>query len=368
MIDGGIAVPTDVIQGCFPNGIPRVAQNAQTAQPFAGHATPSWVQAAIGQHNAPQPVQRFAAPAARTAQTFPNATQLPAHLTPRAASPGQPLPPQVRQRMEAAFQTSFSDVRIHINPQAQALGATSFTQGSNIHFAPGHYDPHTPHGQQLLGRELAHVVQQRSGRVRNPFGNGVAVVHDRALEAEAERMAHTAATHLRNEATVQPKMANAPAVQLARSAKHGQIPGRLSRLSPGPAKDKASELLHHWKQSRGMKGASVTSRDESAELEFAMIVGLVKRYGSELYNEAHITKEELAAARFALLSREEQEWFNLPQAEPSPPPPPKVRPPLPARELIPGLVRDGHGAGKSIRELARTYGVTRREVRGYLNG
>ena len=47
--------------------------------------------------------------------------------------------------------------------------------------------PETIQGQQLLGHELAHVVQQRAGRARNPLGSGLAVVQDRALEAEADR-------------------------------------------------------------------------------------------------------------------------------------------------------------------------------------
>jgi ribosomal protein S18 acetylase RimI-like enzyme len=65
----------------------------------------------------------------------------------------------------------------------------------DIHFASGQYNPHTPHGQSLLGHELTHVVQQRAGRVANPFGSGVAVVQDQALEAEADRMGRAAATH-----------------------------------------------------------------------------------------------------------------------------------------------------------------------------
>ncbi|HYK01923.1 MAG TPA: DUF4157 domain-containing protein [Thermoanaerobaculia bacterium] len=179
-----------VIQGSFPHGLPRTAHLTTAAQPFAVHATPSWVQARIGAHGAPKPVQRITAPP-RVAQplTHPNAVQLPQHMAPRAAHGGQPLPPQVRQKMEAVFRSSFSDVRIHVGPEATALGATAFTHGSHIHFAPGQYDPHTSRGQQVLGRELAHVVQQRAGRVRNPFGSGVAVVQDRMLEAEAERMA-----------------------------------------------------------------------------------------------------------------------------------------------------------------------------------
>lgn len=95
--------------------------------------------------------------------------------------------------MEAVLGANFSDVRIHVGPEASAIGAIAFTWGSDIHFAPGQYNPHTPHGQFLLGHELTHVVQQRAGRVPNPFGSGVAVVQDHALEAEADRLGHMAA-------------------------------------------------------------------------------------------------------------------------------------------------------------------------------
>jgi hypothetical protein len=64
----------------------------------------------------------------------------------------------------------------------------AFTIGTDLYFAPGQYNPQTIQGERLLGHELTHVVQQRAGRVRNPMGSGVAVVHDPALEAEAERM------------------------------------------------------------------------------------------------------------------------------------------------------------------------------------
>lgn len=106
---------------------------------------------------------------------------------------GWPLPRDVQAKMEAALGASFSDVRIHVGPEASAIGAIAFTWGSDIHFAPGYYNPHTPHGQSLLGHELTHVVQQRAGRVSNPFGSGVAVVQDHALEAEADRLGRLAA-------------------------------------------------------------------------------------------------------------------------------------------------------------------------------
>lgn len=91
--------------------------------------------------------------------------------------------------MEAAFKTSFSDVRIHVGPHAASIGAAAFTHGTNIYISPAYYAPHAPQGQQILAHELAHVVQQKSGRVRNPFGSGVALVQDRVLENEADAMA-----------------------------------------------------------------------------------------------------------------------------------------------------------------------------------
>ena len=106
---------------------------------------------------------------------------------------GQPLPSEVRSKMEAAFGADFSDVRVHVGHEASRIGAIAYTWGSNIHFAPGHYNPHTLQGQKVLGHELWHVVQQKAGRVKNPFGGGVAVVQDHALEAEADRMGEKAA-------------------------------------------------------------------------------------------------------------------------------------------------------------------------------
>src|SRR5215831_6667535 len=111
----------------------------------------------------------------------------------RQKSGGLPLPDDVRTKMETAFGTDFSGVRVHIGQEAASLGAIAYTWGTNIHFAPGQYNPHTLQGQKLLGHELWHVVQQQSGRVKNPFGGGVAVVQDHALEAEADRMGIKAA-------------------------------------------------------------------------------------------------------------------------------------------------------------------------------
>lgn len=102
------------------------------------------------------------------------------------SGPGEPLPSSVRLRMERYFGADFSDVRVHLGQEASSIGALAFTLGSDIYFAPEHYQPSTKYGTELLGHELTHVLQQREGRVDNPFGDGVAVVQDFDLEAEAD--------------------------------------------------------------------------------------------------------------------------------------------------------------------------------------
>ena len=162
---------TGVVQGAFPSGRPRVPARA----PRPGQNQNGTFQL-------------------KPALPIGNATLLPDDFAGlRSFSPGKRMPQAIQAKMESLFRTSFGDVRIHEGPEASSIGALAFTQGSSIFFAHGQYNPNTPQGQRLLGQQLAHVVQQRSGRVRNPFGAGLAVVQDPLLKAEAEMMGSRAA-------------------------------------------------------------------------------------------------------------------------------------------------------------------------------
>jgi Domain of unknown function (DUF4157)/Protein-glutamine gamma-glutamyltransferase len=100
---------------------------------------------------------------------------------------GQTLPEGFRGQMERAFGADFSSVRVHEDPAAAAMGALAFTRGTEIHVAPGYYDPASQRGQALLGHELTHVVQQAQGRVRpTAQAAGGAANLDPALEREAD--------------------------------------------------------------------------------------------------------------------------------------------------------------------------------------
>ncbi|MEK3726022.1 eCIS core domain-containing protein [Paenibacillus sp. FSL H8-0034] len=69
--------------------------------------------------------------------------------------------------MEQAFGADFGDVSIHHDSEAgdisRSIGAQAFTQGKDVFFGNGKYDPGSQGGQELLAHELTHVVQQTGG-------------------------------------------------------------------------------------------------------------------------------------------------------------------------------------------------------------
>jgi hypothetical protein len=83
-----------------------------------------------------------------------------------ARGSGSAIDDGVRGKLEGAFGADFSDVRVHTDAQSDSLNksiqAKAFTTGSDIFFSKGAYDPGSQSGQELLGHELTHVVQQGS--------------------------------------------------------------------------------------------------------------------------------------------------------------------------------------------------------------
>jgi hypothetical protein len=154
---------------------------------------------------------------------------------------GQPLPESVQKKMEVFFNTSFADVRVHVGHEASSIGALAFTHGTDLYFAPGQYNPQSAQGQQLLGHELTHVLQQRAGRVRNPLGAGIAVVQDPALEAEAERMGLGAARPAFN------NLVRGAAAEPAAKLRTGFAPGHSGTVCCTP-------ILQGWPPVSGLKG------------------------------------------------------------------------------------------------------------------
>ncbi|MDY7003255.1 MAG: DNA/RNA non-specific endonuclease [Cyanobacteriota bacterium] len=92
------------------------------------------------------------------------------------------LPDNLKAGVENLSGYSLDNVRVHYNsPKPPQLQALAYTQGTDIHVAPGQ-EKHLPH-------EAWHVVQQMQGRVKPTMQmKGFGVNDDRGLEHEADLM------------------------------------------------------------------------------------------------------------------------------------------------------------------------------------
>ena len=164
---------------------------------------------AIAVPAAPAPVQRAAAP-------------MPYHSLPGSVGLTQPnrtgLPDGLKSGLEGLSGLSMDDVRVHRgSSRPAAIQAHAYTQGSEIHLAPGQ--------ERHLAHEAWHVVQQKQGRVAPTMQLGdTAINDDHGLEGEADRMgeraAQTGASAPQAAAPVQRAGVAAPVVQ--RSVLHIQ--------------------------------------------------------------------------------------------------------------------------------------------------
>jgi hypothetical protein len=162
------------------------------------------------------------------------------------------MPDEVKSKMEGSFGEDFSDVEINANSQSAVdAGALAYTQGNNINFAPSQFKPDTQSGQELLGHELTHVVQQRKGQV-NPTGevNGMPLNDDKRLENEADNKGKEAA-----------QMKTGPDGYASRAL------GMRSRL--GGSQSAMMPIQRHIKGSQELK-------DGKMELDFTKVDGVAK--------------------------------------------------------------------------------------------
>lgn len=92
------------------------------------------------------------------------------------------MPDNLKAGVENLSGIDMSDVRVHYNSDKPAeVGALAYTQGANIHVAPGQ-ERHLPH-------EAWHVVQQKQRRVQATTQmKGLGINDDPSLEHEADMM------------------------------------------------------------------------------------------------------------------------------------------------------------------------------------
>lgn len=92
------------------------------------------------------------------------------------------LPDHLKSGIENLSGIAMDDVKVHYNSARPApLQAHAFTQGADIHVAPGQ--------EKHLAHEAWHVVQQKQGRVQPTMSlNGQQINDSPALEQEADHM------------------------------------------------------------------------------------------------------------------------------------------------------------------------------------
>ncbi len=94
---------------------------------------------------------------------------------------GQPLDPETRAKMENSLGADFNRVNIHTDQEAaylsNTLGAQAFTNGNDVYFNRGKYNPNTSDGKYLLAHELTHTIQQ-SGNVPSSLQFTIGDNHD----------------------------------------------------------------------------------------------------------------------------------------------------------------------------------------------
>ncbi len=158
---------------------------------------------------------------------------------------GNGLPNSLNNQMESAFNADFSNVSIHKNSQkAKEIGAYAFTQGNDIHFAPGQYQPFTPKGQELIGHELTHVVQQSESTV-SPTSevNGMPVNDNKALEQEADTKGKKATkNNTPNKKGAKKKPTPKPVAQGKFVLQKAAAPGKTPNSAPANSKQTTSPV------------------------------------------------------------------------------------------------------------------------------
>lgn len=115
--------------------------------------------------------ERASSPAQKTAPTRSEMLHLAGAGAPR------PMSPQLREKFEPGFCADFTNIRISRGHIPEEMGVQAVAQGTDILLDESA-------GMDVLGHELAHVVQQAQGRVEGGFP----VVENASLEQEADVM------------------------------------------------------------------------------------------------------------------------------------------------------------------------------------
>jgi hypothetical protein len=177
---GASMTPPDYDIDSVDSGLVIQAMSVTPANDKYEQEANSVAQRVVQQINAPQPVQRKGEDAPNSNQRsivnlvqrsggdMMGGAEVSSDVESRiqaARGSGSPIAENHRAKLESAFGTDFSGVRVHTDGKAdklnQSMQARAFTTGQDIFFRQGEYQPGSKEGQSLLAHELTHVRQQR---------------------------------------------------------------------------------------------------------------------------------------------------------------------------------------------------------------
>lgn len=150
------------------------------------------------------------------------------------------LPDNLKAGIESLSGLSLDDVKVHYGSEKPAqLQAQAYTQGTQIHVAPGK--------EEHLAHEAWHVVQQKQGRVKPTMQMKQARINDDAgLEKEADVMGERALTQPPRKAGPGERSAGAAAggriVQRKLTGAYAEAGRVLASAGPGRAEPVASGM------------------------------------------------------------------------------------------------------------------------------
>lgn len=169
------------------------------------------------------------------------------------------LPDNLKSGIENLSGLSMDSVRVHYNsPKPAQLNALAYTQGTDIHVAPGQ-EQHLPH-------EAWHVVQQAEGRVKPMFQmkTGIPVNDDSGLEAEADKMGTKALTNTA-QFSGKPKPSRVTESSVVQMIQYLWKNGRIYAVS-NEYKKKKGEKWSNLKEYIEKKGSIRATKKEEIEL------------------------------------------------------------------------------------------------------
>jgi len=179
---------------------------------------------------------------------------LPASYLLASAEPGVCLPDRIRLRMERAFGSCFSDVRLHAGNFVTEHGALAVTLGNHVFVSPQLLEPDTPRGRALIAHELVHVLQQRASRLQFVQGRGALAAISNAAELEEEALRIGKAACLAEARNVMPVVCSDSSYKMVAPQRIDMVPVWASKTVRGSTAEvliSVTALLRHDNMNTG---------------------------------------------------------------------------------------------------------------------